>query len=114
MVTSSDPEAQLGGSELAMHDLELLHNWTTRTYATVAEVPEIRDLYRDTAVQMGFKADYLLRAIMALSAMHLAHYRPAQRDHYLYLGMRHHQLAAKKAGEIDRNPRVLSAFDPCS
>ena len=82
-----------------MVDLELLHNFSTRTHATLSECPVVRDFYRVTAVEYGFQQEYIMRALLAVSACHMAFHRPEQRDHYQGLAMSYHQIATKSASE---------------
>lgn len=80
-----------------METLELLHNFTTMTFATLSDSVIIRDFYRVSAVQLGLSCDYIMRAVLAVSALHLAYHRPERREHYHSLAMMHHQVASRDA-----------------
>lgn len=82
-----------------MQSLELLHSFTTRTYATLSDSIIIRDFYRQSAVQLGLQCDYIMRTVLAVSASHLAFHRPEMRDHYRSLAMTHHQIASRDASK---------------
>lgn len=82
-----------------MVDLELLHNFSTRTHATLSERPVLRDFYRFTAIQYGFQHEYIMRTLLAVSACHMAFHRPEQRDHYQGLAMSYHRIATRSASE---------------
>lgn len=82
-----------------MQNLELLHNFTTRTFATLSDSNIIRDFYRVSAVQLGLRCDYIMRTLLAISALHLAYHRPDMRDHYRSLAMTHHQIATRDASQ---------------
>ncbi|KAH7037557.1 uncharacterized protein B0I36DRAFT_314313 [Microdochium trichocladiopsis] len=82
---------------LNMADLELLHHYTTSTYATLTDNIALRDFYRCTYVELGLRCEYIMRTIFALAALHLAHYRPSMRSHYLSLAAEHHQIASREA-----------------
>ncbi|KAJ2998991.1 hypothetical protein NUW58_g138 [Xylaria curta] len=86
--------------DLNLDHLELLHNYTTSTYATLSESPVIRDFYRITAVQIGLECDYVMRALLAVSSLQLAYYRPHMREHYRSAAMHHHQIASRIAGNL--------------
>ncbi|GAW14073.1 hypothetical protein ANO14919_034650 [Xylariales sp. No.14919] len=92
--------------DLNLDHLELLHNYTTSTYATLSESPALRDFYRITAVQVGLKCDYVMRALLAISSLQLAYYRPHMREHYQSVAMHHHQIASRVAINLmqDVNP----------
>lgn len=89
-----------------MQALELLHNFTTRTFATLPDSIIIQDFYRQSAVQLGLRCDYIMRAVLAVSALHLAYHRPEMRDHYRALAMTHHQVASREASKARITPSV--------
>ncbi|KAI0402995.1 hypothetical protein F4802DRAFT_327055 [Xylaria palmicola] len=91
-----------GIRELNPDHLELLHNYATSTYATLSESPVVRDFYRITAVQMGLECDYVMRALLAVSSLQLAYYRPHRREHYHSEAAHHHQIASRIAGNLIR------------
>uniref|UniRef100_A0A8H7TTW9 Transcription factor domain-containing protein n=1 Tax=Bionectria ochroleuca TaxID=29856 RepID=A0A8H7TTW9_BIOOC len=80
-----------------MVDLELMYNFTTFTFATLSDDPSLRQMLKTTAVKMAMDNDCLMRMILAVSALHLAHYRPSRRVHYLQRGLEHHAAANRKA-----------------
>ncbi|KAH7020722.1 uncharacterized protein B0I36DRAFT_387590 [Microdochium trichocladiopsis] len=102
------PQPSLSPSGLNMADLELLHNYTTTTYLTLADNLILREFYRTTIVQVGFDCDYVMRAILAVSSLHLAHNRRDRQDHYHTLAIMHQQAASQTA-----MPLLLNA-DPDS
>ena len=57
---------------LALDDLRLLHHFTTKTYATLDCVVSQQLIWRDYIVQVGFQHSFLLRGVLAISALHLA------------------------------------------
>lgn len=57
----------------------------------------MREFYRTTIVQIGFGCDYLMRAILAVSSLHLAHGRHQQREYYQNQAVVHHQTASRAA-----------------
>ncbi|RAH69772.1 Zn(II)2Cys6 transcription factor [Aspergillus aculeatinus CBS 121060] len=92
------PPSSTGTSDLAIADLELLHHYTTSTAYTFSANPTLQTLWRVEVPKVGFTAPYTLRAILALSALHLASLRPGQqKDHYLGLASTHHDAALRLA-----------------
>ena len=89
-----DPERH---EDLPLLELELLHNFTTLTYSTLAVDPGVCDFWRVTVVQIGLQCDYIMRAVLAISALHLAYHRPERRDFYTAQGIVLHQKAARSA-----------------
>lgn len=72
-----------------MDDMELLFHYTTSTAYTMSH----DDLYRLAIPGMAFAHDFLMHAILALSALHLAYLRPEYKTHYLNLSDKHLQVA---------------------
>lgn len=54
-------------------DLELLHHFSTSTYLTVSNIPSEQEIWKTKLVRIGFRHKFLLRGILALSALHLGH-----------------------------------------
>jgi len=50
-----------------------------------------------TVVEIGLRCDYIMRAVLAISALHLAYHRPDRRDFYTAQGIVLHQRAARSA-----------------
>lgn len=78
-------------------DLELMHNFSTSTYATLSNDTLLRDMWRVSAVQLALNCDYVLRCVLAVSALHLARHRPDKRDYYTSHALLHHQIASRAA-----------------
>lgn len=93
------------GSPLPLLELELLHNFTTKTYATLTADSCLWEFWRDDVVQLGLREDYIMRAVLAVSALHLAYHRPDRRDFYVEEGILLHQKASRSA------MRVMAAAD---
>lgn len=62
--------------------MELLHHWSTVTYATMSPEPDQQETWQTTAVKIGLSHPFLLHEILAIAAMHLAICRPERRDFY--------------------------------
>ncbi|KAK3989111.1 putative transcription factor [Cladorrhinum sp. PSN332] len=91
------PLPRVETDELPLLELELLHNFTTRTYSTLAADPSICEFWRVSVVDLGLQCDYIMRAVLALSALHLAYHRPERRDYYTAQGILLHQKASRAA-----------------
>ncbi|ROT35918.1 hypothetical protein SODALDRAFT_316163 [Sodiomyces alkalinus F11] len=96
---SSLPGESLNGldGDLNMLDLELMHNFTSFTYATLSSDGMIRNMFRTDVVRMAFVCDYVMRSLLAVSALHLAHFRPDRRDFYVNRAVMHHRAASQSA-----------------
>lgn len=88
------------GGSLPLLELELLHNFTTKTYTTLTADSCLWDFWRDDVVQLGLSEDYIMRAVLAVSALHLAYHRPDRRDFYVEEGIILHQKASRAAMRV--------------
>ena len=87
-------------TELATGDLELLHHFSTVTYATLADAcasADNRELWQVHAVRLGFKHEFLLRAILTVAALHLRHLNPPQSSYYDLMASTHQNSALETA-----------------
>jgi hypothetical protein len=75
-------------------DLRLMHHFTSVLGFELAnaDTPEARALWTQHAVKLGFKHEFLLRGILAVSAFHLAHLYPDRKVEYEIIGTRHQSL----------------------
>ncbi|KAG9236415.1 putative NADH oxidase [Amylocarpus encephaloides] len=86
--------------ELNMYDLELLHHWTISTGLTMTTDPVLRTLWRTKIPQMAFTNPFVMRGILSLSALHLAHLNPGNREFYVTSSMEHHEMALRDATTV--------------
>jgi hypothetical protein len=70
----------------------------------------LKTLWRINVPQLAFSHDFVMRGILAVSALHLAHFKPAKRDFYVAQAMQLHQTALGVAMSI--LPHVTA--DNCS
>lgn len=80
-------------SSLNVVDLELLHNYDTSTAYTLESIPALQTFLRLTVPRMAFSHPFLLHAILAISALHLAHFKRDLRAHYLSQANYHYHAA---------------------
>ncbi|KAL2126451.1 hypothetical protein VTI74DRAFT_884 [Chaetomium olivicolor] len=88
------------GEKLPLLELELLHNFATKTYTTLTADPMIWEFWRDDVVQLGLSCDHIMRAVLAVSALHLAYHRPDRRNFYVEEGILLHQKASRSAMRV--------------
>jgi hypothetical protein len=89
-------------------DLELIHTFTTFTHATLSSDHTVRQMLKTTAIRMAFDCEFLMRTILSLSAVHLAHFRRHRRDLYVGVAMDHHQIACRLAVSAMNNLDTLT------
>ncbi|KAH8647243.1 hypothetical protein BX600DRAFT_151889 [Xylariales sp. PMI_506] len=95
IVPKTSPSSNVAGPALPMADLELLHNYVTSTCVTMTTRVPMREFYQTTVVQIGLENDYIMRVVLALSALHLAHQKPEKRDHYQSIAANYHSTASR-------------------
>jgi hypothetical protein len=80
-----------------MVELELLHNFSTSTFSSMANEPVMKTIWRINVPQLGFSYEFVMRGILAMSAMHLAYSNPAKRGEYLYHANHQHDIGLRQA-----------------
>ncbi|ETN44843.1 uncharacterized protein HMPREF1541_09718 [Cyphellophora europaea CBS 101466] len=71
-----------------VNNLELLHFYTTSTSLTLSSRPELQQIWQQAVPQIAFKNLFLLHAILAFTALHIAHLQPERK------GLLHAEAAA--------------------
>ncbi|KKY20973.1 putative c6 transcription [Diplodia seriata] len=99
-----------GHMAMNMVDLELLHNFVTSTAYTVSQNADLRTLWRVEVPRLAFQHDFVMRAILAVSAAHMAHWKPDRADFYLARAVAHHKIGLR--GPTSILPHVTE--DNCS
>jgi hypothetical protein len=88
---------------LTMVDMELLHHFTTSTSLTISSEPLVRNFMRVSVPPIGFSHPYVLYSALALAALHLARFRPEQREYYIAQAEIRHAIAASMARPLLSN-----------
>ena len=96
---------------LQMEELELLHHFTTETCYTLSDRPESHDLWRVNAPQVAFQHDFLMRGILAISALHLSRLKPLRHDHYRQIAIKQQDSALSSFRSIMSNMSNMSNMD---
>jgi hypothetical protein len=83
-----------GNDELEVSDLELMHFFSTVTYATMSNVPLEQRLWQTTIINIGLQHNFLLRGLLAHSAVHLSYLKsPPDSISYLIKASSHQDIA---------------------
>jgi hypothetical protein len=80
-----------------MLDLELLHNFSTSTCLTLQNDPALRTMWKVNVPKVGFSYDFVMRGILAVSSLHIAHFTPEKRDFYVSQALIQHQSGLRAA-----------------
>lgn len=80
-----------------MLDLQLMHDFTNSTYATFSRHQVIRSFWKGPLVAMALQCDYLMRALLATSALHITHNMPEEKEFYVSTALTYHRAASREA-----------------
>lgn len=79
--------------QINMVDLELLHHFTTQTCYALSDKAPAQQIWQITIPQIAYSYPFLMRGLLALSALHLAHLLPHKTTHYRIKAMAHQNNA---------------------
>ncbi|KAL9115980.1 MAG: hypothetical protein Q9227_000348 [Pyrenula ochraceoflavens] len=79
-----------------MRDLILLQNWSTAAYLGFGDRPGDSRIWQVDVVQLAYNSPFLMRGILAVSALHMAHTHPEREEDYVREAT-NHQIAALPA-----------------
>jgi hypothetical protein len=91
---SEGPSAAIHIS-LEVHNLELLHFYTTTTSFTLSSRPELQQIWQQVVPQISFTQDFLLHGILAFSALHLARSQPERKNLLYTEASAHHDIGLR-------------------
>lgn len=85
---------------MGMAEMALLHHFSTSTCYTITRNPILQTVWQIRIPQVSFSSPFVFRAIIALSALHLAHVKPEFHDHYVSQAELHHNTALQMVSAI--------------
>ena len=81
-------------------ELELIHHYCTSTCYTLSQNAQLQTIWRIDIPQIGFSFPFVIRAILAISALHLAHCKPSKRDFFVETALRLHEAALRDVNKL--------------
>ncbi|KAF9874992.1 C6 zinc finger protein [Colletotrichum karsti] len=101
--------------DLNFVDLELIHNFTTSVYTTLSTDPLVCQMWRVSVVRLALKCDYVMRTLLSISALHLAHQQPERKEALVAKALLYHRIASREAMDLmsgldERNAENLFLF----
>jgi hypothetical protein len=98
-----------------MLDLQLMHNYTTATCYTISANPVLKEIWRLEVPKLAFQWDFVMRGVLAISALHLAHFREDKREYYTAYALYQHELGLREVMSLllnvnDENCSALFVF----
>ncbi|KAF4631502.1 hypothetical protein G7Y89_g6632 [Cudoniella acicularis] len=101
-----------GSDDLEVSDLELIHFFSTVTYATMSNVPEEQKLWQSTIVTLGLQHKFLLRGLLAHAAIHLSSLKSSPESISYMIKASTHQDIALAQFRKSLETITASTFDP--
>ena len=89
-------------------DLELLHHFTIHTCYTLSDKARSQRIWQNAIPQIAYSYPFLMRGILAISALHLAHLRPNEARHFEIKAMAHQNAALGPFRDVIK---VISPFN---
>ncbi|KAM0282483.1 hypothetical protein ACHAQH_002997 [Verticillium albo-atrum] len=98
-----------------LNDLGLLHHWTYSTSKNIFGDPKLDPLWQVTIPEIAAQHDFLMRGILCLSALHLAHEKKLMRSSFIREAAAHHNVAIQGFNQAisemtESNSEALFAF----
>lgn len=82
-------------------DLELLHNWVTSTAYTTSNISELQNFFRVNIPAFAFSRPFVLHGILAMSALHLSHFKKGEQQlAYKKEAEHHYEIALRTATSL--------------
>lgn len=97
---------------LDLLDLELIHQYCTRTYMTISSRLATHAIWRDAVFREGLRHEFVLRGIMAIAALHKASTFPVYSEayrKYATAAMVHQQAALQEYSPLTASPTADNA-----
>jgi hypothetical protein len=80
-----------------MLDLQLMYNYNTTTCFTLSANAVVKEVWRLEIPKLAFRWDFVMRGLLAVSALHLAHFRQDKRDYFNAYALFQHNLGLRDA-----------------
>ncbi|PQE20707.1 C6 zinc finger protein [Rutstroemia sp. NJR-2017a BBW] len=88
---------------LYLVDMELMHHYATSTSYTLSSGAAASVVWRLNVPQIAYSHEFVMRGILAMAALHIAHFKPEKRVFYVEQAMIHYQLALPVATALLSN-----------
>lgn len=90
------------GPTFTLDHMELLHHYTASTCLTFSTIAPVREVWQYRVPRIALNVDYVLHALLAVSAMHLSHLRPHARSSYWATAVKlYHEALSKVQVEME-------------
>ena len=86
-------------------DLELLHHFTTHTCYTFSDISPSQHVWRTVIPQIAFSYPFLMRGLLAVSALHIAYLRPEEARRFEIKAITRENVALGPFQELMKAPQ---------
>lgn len=76
-----------------LRDMQLLHHWNFVTSRSIVNTPDLDHVWQSLFPEIAFKNSYVVHGLLSLTALHLAHLKPAKRRSSINDAIWHHTIA---------------------
>lgn len=95
--TTPSTPGEPGTPMFTLEHMELLHHYTASTSLTFSSSAPAMKVWQDRVPRIALRTEYVLQALLAVSALHLSHLRPHARMSYWATGVQLYHAALSKA-----------------
>lgn len=97
LVTAPQEEKTAIASEnVPWDELELMHHFSTVTYATLAKRNDLLQMWQIQIPRMALKQNYLMHSLLSVTALHMAHSHIQNQSSYIDRAIRHHEISIRE------------------
>ncbi|OBT79995.1 hypothetical protein VF21_01163 [Pseudogymnoascus sp. 05NY08] len=96
LITAPPDRTAIAPENASWDEFELLHHFSTATYATLASRNDLRRMWQIHVPKMALKHRFLMHGIFSITALHLARSHPENKSSYIDRAIRHHNIALQE------------------
>jgi hypothetical protein len=90
----------------SLSHMEILYFYGSETYATISRSPELHTIWKKHVVEIALSNDFMLSAIIAFTARHLAKLRAEKMIYYNDIASKMHDYSLKRAAAAQILPSL--------
>lgn len=85
---------------LNLLDLELFHNFTTATLATLCVDSACRNTWKNAIARRATGSYFVMRALLSVSAAHMTKQKPERKNHHISYAIANHDDTSRQVSSI--------------
>lgn len=95
LVTGPQDNTTIASENVLWDELELMHHFSTVTYATLATRNDLRQMWQIQVPRLALKQKYLIHGLFSVAALHMAHSHLDNQSSYIDRAIRHHDISIR-------------------